>query len=145
VVALARDAVGERRFAPDSELEHELPKRARSASLVGCHAMPPALVGEHRLADVNAPVVDEVHASDLVPRVRQAARDRLPEHVVSHVSKVLRLVGVRRRVLDDDVVGLFSLDTAKGVALVQCLSDDCAGQRLEVVGQVQVRAHRLGS
>ena len=58
------------------------------------------LPGQHRLADVDAAVVDEVRLDHFVARFGEYLRDRVSEQVVADVAQVQRLVGVGRRIFD---------------------------------------------
>ena len=57
---------------------------------------------EHRLADVNTPVVHEVDLDDAVAGRFEYQRHGVAEQVVAHVPQMQRLVRVRRGVLDHD-------------------------------------------
>ena len=58
--------------------------------------------GVHRLADVDAAVVDERGLDDLVAAGLEQARDAVTEKVVADVAEMERLVGVRRGELHHD-------------------------------------------
>ena len=69
-------------------------------------ALAEALVGNHRLADVDAAVVDQIHLRDGVPRAFEDGGGAHADGVVAHVAEVLRLVGVRRGELNQDFTAL---------------------------------------
>ena len=69
----------------------------------GVDAFTPTLVREHRLADVYAPIVDEVDAPDIRAHRPKQRRDRRAEDHVARVPEVKRLIGVGRAVLDEDL------------------------------------------
>ena len=60
------------------------------------------LVGEHGLADVDAPVVDEVHGPDLGSGGPQNTGDAFSEGVVPEVAEMERFVRVRARKFHHD-------------------------------------------
>ena len=64
------------------------------------------LVRDHRLADVDAPVVDQVDFDHVVTDPLQQRSQRHAERIVAHVTEVLRLVGVRGGKLDQDAFAL---------------------------------------
>ena len=58
-------------------------------------AVSAAQPGQHRLADVDAAVVDQIHFQHLVSASSQQLADRPAQQVVSDVAQVKRLVGIR--------------------------------------------------
>ena len=67
---------------------------------LGRCAVAPLEPGEHRLADVDTAVVDDVGLDHLVAVGLHDFGQAVAQQVVAHVSQVQRLVGVGRRVLD---------------------------------------------
>ena len=69
---------------------------------LGRFAVAVAAVCEHGFADVNAAVVHEVDRDDRVADACEQGAERHADGVVADVSEVLRLVGVRRGVFDEN-------------------------------------------
>ena len=63
---------------------------------LGRDAVAPLLPGQHRLADMDATVVDDIGLDHAVAIGLEDARQRPSEEVVAHVSQVEGLVGVGR-------------------------------------------------
>ncbi len=66
----------------------------------GGYAFAPFLPGEHRFADVDAAVVDNVGLDHAVAACGDDARQRVAEQDIAEVAQVEGLVGVGRRVFD---------------------------------------------
>jgi len=62
-----------------------------------------ALPRQHRLADVDAAVVDQVDLDDVMADGTQYLRDRIAQQVVADMPQMERLVGIGRRILDHHV------------------------------------------
>ena len=65
-------------------------------------AVPEPLVGDHRLADVDSPVVDQIDLDHLMADPLEQRGQRHAERVVPHVPEVLRLVGVGGGIFDQN-------------------------------------------
>lgn len=59
-------------------------------------------IGDHRFADMNAAVIDEVDLNDIVTDPLQQRPQRHAERVVPHMAEMLRLVRVRRGKFDEN-------------------------------------------
>ena len=77
----------------------------------------PALPGQHRLADVDTPVIEQADLLDLGSSGRQQAAGRLAQGVVAQVTEVQGLVGVGAGEFDDDALALL----AGGIAVIPAL------------------------
>ena len=98
------------------------------------------LVGEHGLADMDSPVVDQVDLHDLGTACLEDLAHALADAVVSHVPQVQRLVGVGAAELDHDLL----LTQKVCLAVIGLLSDylpvEVAHHLVHVKAHVHVRA-----
>ena len=56
--------------------------------------MAPFHIGQHRFADVNAPVIDKVHPGNLVPVCCQDPGEGKSKQVVADMAKVKGFIGI---------------------------------------------------
>ena len=73
----------------------------------GRHALAPFLPGQHRLADVDSPIVDDIRFNHPVTVGFQNFRQTVSQQIVTHMSEMERLIRVGRRVFDHHQRSLF--------------------------------------
>ena len=103
---------------------------------LGCVAVAPLEPCEHRLADVDATVVDDVGLHNLVAVGLHNLGQAETQQVVAHVSQVQGLVGVGRRILNHHQLAVVG---SSGKAIVGRLGDmlEHAGPERGLDGDVQ--------
>ena len=62
------------------------------------------LISQHRLADMNTAVIDEVYLHHLRTSCLEKMGDRLTKGIIPHMSKMERLVGIRTGELNHDLL-----------------------------------------
>ena len=110
---------------------------ALDSGTLGSLAVTELLVGQHRLADVNAAVVDQVDLQNLSSACLENLAHALPDAVVSHVAQMQRLVGIRAAELDHDLLSAQDV----GPAVLGGLLDDLQIEVADHLVHVQPYVH----